>query len=478
MNKRYMHTQIVSENTSEVFFNKKAELTQFIVSQTNYSKFANVVNPFPIHVDKHTTTYVRQIHDILIKAIYALVNNYLIDNDITEMMSLSNNIIKILQICQQTEYKIGVLRPDYLLDKNGQIRICEINARFTTNGILIADILNKFFAKTDCYPNAAITHYIKNFDKNKKVFIIKGKEPGMDIYLLNEYFNNNEINSVFVTPEELYIQGDKLYIQNEECTQIVMELHQDEILSIPSNILEKIITDTHYLNDLRTIFIVHDKRFLALLGNKQVMLKYLNNEEFELLKSTIISTKLLDNKTAIVDVLKDKDAWVLKKCLSGKGDGMYIGKDTDDELFCNVINKLNDLYIAQEYIPQQYHSHITNIATNNIEYVNQLLVGTFISFNGDYLGLGIARGSTNEIINVATGGTIFAVLENNNINLLQQLNNTIRVAQLAPYYKQYKLSNIENLAQLTQIQPLTQDVIRNTPENYTNFVKHINSNIC
>ena len=33
-----------------------------------------------------------------------------------------------------------------------------------------------------------------------------------------------------------------------------------------------------------------------------------------------------------------------------------------------------------------------------------------MSFNGNYLGLGIARGSTKEIINVATGGTIFAVL--------------------------------------------------------------------
>ena len=457
------HSQTLPENASEVFFSKKNELSQFVATQTKYGEFANVVNPFPLYVGTQTVQHIKCIHDILMKAIYALVNNYLEDEDISNNMPLSEDVRQILSLCQQVEYQIGALRPDYLLDINGQIKICEINARFTTNGILMTDILNKFYLNNNSGIDNMISPYLQYFDITKKIFIVKNKEIGFDIHMFNEYVNNIG-KAEFIVPQDLHIQDGILYAKNEICTQIILELHQDELLAMSTEILEKIIINTKYLNDLRTIFVVHDKRFLSLLTNKPLMLKYLTSEEFEILNSAIIPTVLLNEHT-IVDVLANKDLWVLKKSLSGKGDGMYLGKNLSYDEFYNVITNLSDIYTAQKFITQQSHQHLVSTENQTIDIIAQLVVGTFISFNGEYLGLGIARGSTNEIINVASGGAIFAVLEENNIDLLQKLNNTISVAQLAPYYKQQKLSNIDTLAQFALIQPLTQDVIRNNPRD-------------
>lgn len=82
-------------------------------------------------------------------------------------------------------------------------------------------------------------------------------------------------NVHFVRPDQLSIckNGKKLIIRNKSnenihIEQFLCELHQQEILSLPESILEILVKSRNsvLINDLRTVMIGHDKRFLTLLS--------------------------------------------------------------------------------------------------------------------------------------------------------------------------------------------------------------------
>ncbi|RNC77477.1 hypothetical protein DA717_10090 [Piscirickettsiaceae bacterium NZ-RLO2] len=72
-----------------------------------------------------------------------------------------------------------------------------------------------------------------------------------------------------------------------------MELHQNELENISDDILEHIILNVNYVNDIRTVFITHDKRLFSILSNSEIMNRYLSNEEVGVLSKHVIETYLL-----------------------------------------------------------------------------------------------------------------------------------------------------------------------------------------
>lgn len=93
-----------------------------------------------------------------------------------------------------------------------------------------------------------------------------------------------------VTAETYFIRPDELELSTEniggekkklvfkkpnestiEIDQFLIELHQDEILSLPFEIQQGLVKSSKLLNDLRTVFIGHDKRFLTLLSRDDVL---------------------------------------------------------------------------------------------------------------------------------------------------------------------------------------------------------------
>ena len=66
------------------------------------------------------------------------------------------------------------------------------------------------------------------------------------------------------------------------------------------------------------------------------------------------------------EIIKNKNNWALKKYLSGKGDGMLVGKDAAQEDFKNILYHHADRYIAQEYVAQKYIPVITDIPSTTL----------------------------------------------------------------------------------------------------------------
>ncbi|ODN43136.1 hypothetical protein BGC07_09705 [Piscirickettsia litoralis] len=178
-----------------------------------------------------------------------------------------------------------------------------------------------------------------------------------------------------------------------------MELHQDELENISYDVLEHIILNVNYVNDVRTILITHDKRLFSILSSSEVMSKYLSSEEVATLKRHIIETYSLSQ---IKDkVLNNKGAWVLKKCLSGKGEGMYIGAEAPLEKIATVADSQAAQYIAQPFLAQKK----IDIFIDG-EYRSCNAVGMILSLNGVYQGSGFFRVSPSSIIAVSRGGCI------------------------------------------------------------------------
>lgn len=71
-------------------------------------------------------------------------------------------------------------------------------------------------------------------------------------------------------PSEIFVdENNKLLHQNNIIENIVLELHQNEIMNLSDNILKGLLELSdkgHCLNDLRSILLVHDKRLLTIMS--------------------------------------------------------------------------------------------------------------------------------------------------------------------------------------------------------------------
>jgi alpha-ketoglutarate-dependent taurine dioxygenase len=200
----------------------------------------------------------------------------------------------------------------------------------------------------------------------------------------------------------------KVYID-----QFIIELHQDEILNIPFEILRSLVDSCTILNDLRTIFIVHNKRFLGLLNDDTFLAENLSNAHHNYLKQhrilSILPEKLQSDINLHNKILKQKEDWLIKPSLFGKGEGIVFGKNVNEKEWIRLIDNCilnSNKFLIQEYIKQAkftvYHEEI-------LDEFN--LAGTLLCFDTQFLSPGIFRASNKDLISLNQGGFILYPIE-------------------------------------------------------------------
>lgn len=268
----------------------------------------------------------------------------------------------------------------------------------------MADAIYKKFSNELAYININNRKHLEIFrqffDCKYPIHILLNKEKIFEIQLLKKMLFRLKFK--FMLPDNLLFKNKKNNLQ------MILNLHQEELINLESNLLNKLIKQI-YFNDIRTIFIVHDKRFLSILSNPSIMSKYLSSEKYNRLKAYIIPTYILNNE--VVEHIKGKvENWVFKKNAAGKGEGMLIGKEARLNEIHDVLIKRKFEYIAQPYIDQYLFQFLNNLSAVTINTFNKnhqslYLVGTMFSVNDIFLGPGLLRGSAKSIINIAQGDT-------------------------------------------------------------------------
>lgn len=405
-----MLEQVAQTLSSDSFVKSAEELNQLLSQVGNDATwYCSSFNPFPLVLSQSEYDTHATIQQALCSAIEAVVGNYLKDARLHQMIPLSHDALELIEALDRTPYLIGSYRPDFLHDHNGGIKVCEINARFPCNGYFITHYLYRAFGRRKSIPpdlhqidglQDVPSKFMQRFQRDDRIAIVKGREKGWDVRFFLHELCEAGFACDLISPADL--TADNAH------DALMLELHQDELLepNLRATLKPKLGIQ-RLLNDLRTILLAHDKRFLALLHASEIIKDYVDSKTKDFLQEHVVPTYIIGRSPEKAEeALRNPDQWVLKPNLLGKGEGMLIGTHTPRDIWkTSLRNPDNSEFVLQRFIEQRKFS-IRMLVEKNVETVNLNVVGTLLCFDDTFLGTGIYRASQKDIVNVAGGGAI------------------------------------------------------------------------
>lgn len=377
--------------------------------------------PSPFLVDIHTYRELANAHDAIIAGLRAVVSQWSTNEALQNKLSIHPKIAKVLRKAPAS-FPMGTVRPDLLFDQDGGIKICEINGRFPLNGYFVGAVANNALHEHSMHPSSplaklglsavsATMSFIPDLRKRVTacgadiVWILNHREPEHDLAVLGAAL---DVKVRRCPPAQLMAKNGKLFCKEDdgrftEIRSCVLELYQDEFLALDDDVLEAIAILSyhgHALNDLRTIFLVHDKRMLHLLLSDCYEL---DHENRKLLHKYIVPTALAE------EVLANKQGFegtslVLKPSENGKGEGIIMQKNMSSDKFYDemCIRIAEAPHVVQSYVKQRKFELISHTG----ETKHWKTVGILSSMDGRFYGPGPFRSNEGDLISVAGGGVI------------------------------------------------------------------------
>lgn len=214
------------------------------------------------------------------------------------------------------------IRPDYILDKDGNPQICEINTRFMFNGN-IASVHMAEFLKTrfdiNIEPYERMDGFMHGtYDGPGRTVIVRGREPYHDLLLQTQRSESPRI----VHPELLDI------LQAKKIGRVILELHQHELAGAIGNITRLMLKGVTVYNDPRTVAFLHDKRLMVALSDTHYMERLVGTKKAELLARYIIPSYHPSWEGREPETMPGKMALV-KRAIAGKSQGMRMVRLAD-----------------------------------------------------------------------------------------------------------------------------------------------------
>jgi len=184
---------------------------------------------------------------------------------------------------------------------------------------------------------------------------------------------------------------------------VISALNQEDLLSFRMETLQAMI-DARMLNDFRTIFLIHDKRFLHLIFVDDFTRQCLTEEETEFLRQHTIPTYLPTGTSADLrvwqDALENKDNYILKPYNLGKSVGLYAGVMTDEETWRNTIFNSQFSIFNSNYILQPFVQQRTYPCEWEGKHYDEYVCGMMLCMDDRYFDSGLFRTSTLPVSNI------------------------------------------------------------------------------
>ena len=304
----------------------------------------------PMVITPERNAELRRMHSILYKCIEYMAANYADFTD--KYMPLSEKEMEILEYQGKYPFLAGTFRPDYLVSDEGELKLCEITSRFFGHGIFMS-----YFAE------AAAEKFMEKYPGSKReslygqmmqsaLDIVGDKE---EIYVLKSSDKTSEIK--LYKPFYKYFGKKVTILEADEVESrindwngkfVISALNQMDILSYSMDTIKAMI-DSRMYNDFRTVFLIHDKRFMRLWFMPEFTRNFLTDEEAEFLRAHAIETWICKDKSS-EDILKkayaDKNGYILKHFRLGKSEKVYAGPLTDGNKWkeCGMMLCIDDKY--------------------------------------------------------------------------------------------------------------------------------------
>ncbi|HRV33805.1 MAG TPA: hypothetical protein P5281_05685, partial [Anaerovoracaceae bacterium] len=330
------------------------------------------------------------------KLIRYFVEHY---NDFRTEIPVSDEISGILSLYGDKPYRTGTYRTDFLIDQNNDIRFIEITCRFALNGFFISGffdmMLNWFLAdkpwinKIDEY-TPFYDHLVEYFGDFRHFCLLEGADKHNETKYLIPIIQNAGYQ-LHIIPADCITDNLRLL----KDAAVISELSHAELCRQPLKTVEAILR-SNLLNDLRTVFLVHDKRLFSLFNKKSFQANVLTKEEMDILSRAVVPTYTrLERPDLWSEAFERKDAWIIKPCALGKGKDVYAGKLTAEAQWKGIFasDAIRDMTL-QPYIEQRKFS-----GSIGSDRYNDFAVGTLLFFDDHYFGPGLFRASSYPITN-------------------------------------------------------------------------------
>lgn len=366
------------------------------VARFQVDRFRQYTHEKPIVMRLSTYENMRMLGLILFKAINYLSKNY---QQYMNIMPLSRQDCAILEVCSKHPFRTGTFRTDFVINEEHGIKIIEITTRQPLNGYFISgfsraigiEMANRLNLNhiIDDYPRF-LKYFSSQFAPTGKICIIKGHERLGDFKIYCEIFEKAGYDTIIIELEELPMNLDQL-----KGSTVIEELNHKEIRELPLEIIDA-LNECHIHNDFRNLFLIHDKRFFALLTYVPFLEAALTPEERAHLARFTVPTYTWQQERPTWEMArKQKDDWILKPILFGKSEGVRAGCVTSgnewESLFSSgeVERMVLQPMVKQSLFPGKIGDEVRK------DYV----AGTLLYFNQEFFGPGIYRASSFKVTN-------------------------------------------------------------------------------
>ena len=369
---------------------------QLFAEKTDY--FHHWYHAKPMLITSERRDELRRMQALLYKCIVYMAEHY--REWVPKYIPLDNKVMEILDRQSRYPFRAGAYRPDYLISEEGKLLLVEITSRFFGHGIwggypsvVKAEQMmaaNPGVSWENRY-NELLTYMRDIIPAGSPIYVLKSSDKTGEIALYKKFYEyyGHEVTIYEAAEVEEHIE------QWSHNAVVISALNQHDLLTFQMETLQAMI-DARMLNDFRTIFLAHDKRFLRLIFVDEFTRECLTEEETKFLREHTIPTYMYScHPEKWKDALTHKDQYILKPYDLGKSVGLYAGEMTDEETWKKSLEASEKGgFILQPFIKQR-----TYPCEWEGKHYDDYVCGLMLCMDDRYFDSGMFRTSSAPVTN-------------------------------------------------------------------------------
>ncbi len=354
----------------------------------------------PMLITSERRDELRRMQALLYKCIVYMAEHY--REWVPQYMPLDDKVMEILDRQSHYPFRAGAYRPDYLISNDGRLLLVEITSRFFGHGIWAnypsVVKAEQFMAE---HPGTSwenrydelLTYMRDIIPAGLPIYVLKSSDPTSEIALYKKFYEYYGHEVTVYEAAEVEANIDKW----SHDAVVLSALNQQDLLSFKMETLQAMI-DERMLNDFRTIFLTHDKRFLHLIFVDEFTQQCLTDDETVFLRQHTIPSYIYNNRYKEVweDAVAHKDKYILKPYDLGKSVGLYAGVMTDEETWKSVHSSQS---IVHSYILQPFIRQRTYPCEWESKHYDEYVCGMMLCMDDRYFDSGMLRTSSAPVTN-------------------------------------------------------------------------------
>ena len=285
----------------------------------------------PVGITSQRRDELRRLHGILYRCAEYFALNW--RDFVPSVLPLGDREQEILELQSRYPFRAGTWRPDYIVTREGGLKLCEITSRFFAHGIFLsvfaeyaADrFMARFPGKERDTRYGELMDYMRAMPGgSRQLYVLKSADRTSEIRLYKRFYERQGLEVVVIESPEVEARRGEWA---REGTFVVSALNQRDLLGYETDTLRAMM-DVGMISDFRNIFLIHDKRFMRLWFDDAFTGRFLDADETAFLRTHAIPTyDYTDPAAAAVleDARAHKDGYILKPCRLGKSEGVHAG---------------------------------------------------------------------------------------------------------------------------------------------------------